>query len=348
MKLQTKLVLGFSLVLLMTLGLGIASYYLTENMSVYSAEAAYLDNGKTALLKVQGNYLRFIVYGEESFAKAAMKELEGAIQHFESCLPLIMAAENRRKVEDGIKQVRELGNFLKTVIEDHKKSQKTLAGAEEIFAGLWKRFNALEEGIRTAIAEQGFEQRRIDNLTRSMNLRDETTRLRAAINKLAISSSQEELNNVVEFLEKTRAHMIEQKELFLTSSNKTQMAAVVDEMEKYSTLTRDYLEILGRQARDLKKLAAAFRDVEASATELSLFGVQEVQKANARADTVIVSFCTAALLCGILLTLYLSRNVMRQLGKDPGELNAIARRVAGGDYNVHDGGKKQGVYAAIV
>ena len=181
-----------------------------------------------------------------------------------------------------------------------------------------------------------------------MNLRDETTRLRAAINKLAISSSQEELNNVVEFLEKTRAHMIEQKELFLTSSNKTQMAAVVDEMEKYSTLTRDYLEILGRQARDLKKLAAAFRDVEASATELSLFGVQEVQKANARADTVIVSFCTAALLCGILLTLYLSRNVMRQLGKDPGELNAIARRVAGGDYNVHDGGKKQGVYAAIV
>lgn len=157
MKLQTKLVLGFSLVLLMTLGLGIASYYLTENMSVYSAEAAYLDNGKTALLKVQGNYLRFIVYGEESFAKAAMKELEGAIQHFESCLPLIMAAENRRKVEDGIKQVRELGNFLKTVIEDHKKSQKTLAGAEEIFAGLWKRFNALEEGIRTAIAEQGFE-----------------------------------------------------------------------------------------------------------------------------------------------------------------------------------------------
>ncbi|WP_288957508.1 methyl-accepting chemotaxis protein [uncultured Desulfovibrio sp.] len=348
MKLQTKLVLGFSLVLLMTLGLGIASYNLTENMSVYSAEAAYLDNGKTALLKVQGNYLRFIVYGEENFAKAAMKELEGAIQHFESCLPLIMAAENRRKVEDGIKQVRELGNFLKTVIEDHKKSQKTLAGAEEIFADLWKRFNALEEGIRTAIAEQGFEQRRIDNLTRSMNLRDETTRLRAAINKLAISSSQEELNNVVEFLEKTRARMIEQKELFLTSSNKTQMAAVVDEMEKYSTLTRDYLEILGRQARDLKKLAAAFRDVEASATELSLFGVQEVQKANARADTVIVSFCTAALLCGILLTLYLSRNVMRQLGKDPGELNAIARRVASGDYNVDDGGKKQGVYAAIV
>ena len=112
MKLQTKLVLGFTLVLLMTLGLGITSYYLTNNMSVYSAQAAYLDNGKNALLKVQGNYLRFVVYGEESFAKAAMKELEGAIQHFESCLPLIMAAENRRKVEDGIKQAQGLGESV--------------------------------------------------------------------------------------------------------------------------------------------------------------------------------------------------------------------------------------------
>lgn len=36
MKLQTKLILGFSLVLFMTLALGGASYYLTEEMSRFS------------------------------------------------------------------------------------------------------------------------------------------------------------------------------------------------------------------------------------------------------------------------------------------------------------------------
>ena len=57
---------------------------------------------------------------------------------------------------------------------------------------------------------------------------------------------------------------------------------------------------------------------------------------------------TAAILIGVILTLLLVRNTIRQLGKDPGELNAIAHRVVDGDYNVDDGGKKMGVYGAIV
>ena len=50
MKLQTKLVLGFSLIILMVIGLGGASYYLTEEMSRFSGQAAYIENSKTALL----------------------------------------------------------------------------------------------------------------------------------------------------------------------------------------------------------------------------------------------------------------------------------------------------------
>ena len=56
----------------------------------------------------------------------------------------------------------------------------------------------------------------------------------------------------------------------------------------------------------------------------------------------------AAVLIALILTLLLVRNTLRQLGKDPGELNIIARRVVEGDYNVDDGGKKMGVYNAIV
>ena len=55
-----------------------------------------------------------------------------------------------------------------------------------------------------------------------------------------------------------------------------------------------------------------------------------------------------AVVVAVFLTLLLVRNVLRQLGKDPGELNAIAHRVVDGDYNVDDGGKKMGVYGSIV
>ena len=54
------------------------------------------------------------------------------------------------------------------------------------------------------------------------------------------------------------------------------------------------------------------------------------------------------MLTAVILTLLLVRNTLRQLGKDPGELNVIAKRVVDGDYNVDDGGKKMGVYGSIV
>ena len=42
MKLQTKLMLGFSVVLFMVVTLGGTSYYLTETMSHFSGQAGYI------------------------------------------------------------------------------------------------------------------------------------------------------------------------------------------------------------------------------------------------------------------------------------------------------------------
>ena len=80
-----------------------------------------------------------------------------------------------------------------------------------------------------------------------------------------------------------------------------------------------------------------------------------IAKINADADEMYATsrligivLVVAAVLIAIILTLLLVRNTLRQLGKDPGELNAIARRVVEGDYNVDDGGQKMGVYGSIV
>jgi methyl-accepting chemotaxis protein len=57
----------------------------------------------------------------------------------------------------------------------------------------------------------------------------------------------------------------------------------------------------------------------------------------------------AAVLFSIIVSLVLSRSIKRQLGKDPGELQAVASRVAAGDYDISDTkGDSMGVYASIV
>ena len=67
------------------------------------------------------------------------------------------------------------------------------------------------------------------------------------------------------------------------------------------------------------------------------------------ASKALVSILLAAgILIGAILALFIIRGVLRQLGKDPGALDGVAKRVVSGDYNVDDGSPKIGVYGSIV
>ena len=67
------------------------------------------------------------------------------------------------------------------------------------------------------------------------------------------------------------------------------------------------------------------------------------------ASKALVSILLAVgILIGAILALFIIRGVLRQLGKDPGALDGVAKRVVSGDYNVDDGSPKIGVYGSIV
>ena len=75
---------------------------------------------------------------------------------------------------------------------------------------------------------------------------------------------------------------------------------------------------------------------------------QSAAETGRKSRTVSIILALAAVAISIAITWSLTRSVGRQLGKDPGELAAIARRVANGDYDIDDGGVKTGVYADMV
>ena len=229
-----------------------------------------------------------------------------------------------------------------------KKSIRLLAQADEARVGLTKAFDAMEAMIREVMLTQGVDATSIDNQTKVLELRIEFNRLRTELRSLSLRSTQEELNSVSTALKNMRDAMAEQANRFRTPSNKAAMAAIIREMDKYLPSAQASIEFTHQMGVDLRSLAGLFRNVDQSATELSTFGVSQVQESNSDANFVILGFCGAALLCGIFITVFLTRNVNAQLGKDPGQLSVIAHRVVGGDYNVDDGGKKQGVYGAIV
>ncbi len=332
----------------MTLGLGVAAYYMTDVMGRFSGEAAYIENSKTALLNTQTAYLRFILYGENRYAERSQQQLEEARKLLETCLSMISSPENREKMANCIKQLQAIRPMLRQALENQEKSKTLLAQTEESFTALGKSFEAFDAGIREMLRNQGVEQRSLDNHAKFMELRMEANSLRAEINNLSLSSPQDVFAAVLMHLKETRDAMIALRDHFQLPAGKVNMAAIGKDMDAYCTKAQAYVELISQMGTHLKSMAALFLEVEAGATELAVFGVKQVQEGNSRANDVILAVCVVAMLCGIAITLLLSRNVMHQLGKDPGELNVIARRVVDGDYNVDDGGRKQGVYAAIV
>ncbi len=75
---------------------------------------------------------------------------------------------------------------------------------------------------------------------------------------------------------------------------------------------------------------------------------QSATDAGQKTRNMSIAITLAAVVISICITWMLTRSVGRQLGKDPGELAVIARRVANGDYDIDDGGTKTGVYADMV
>ena len=271
-----------------------------------------------------------------------------SIGQFEQAIPIAVTPEFKEKLEGGLKELQRLKGVVSEVLTVLGKDQDVHDEAEEFFEDLLKNFDALSNELRSTTDGQGYEQGRRDNQLMLMNLRDKSNRARAAVNDLFTSSSQKDFDDALETLKIIRIETENLKGRFSARAEKALMETLAGAVEKYASHATAYVDLVSGEATALKATGRAFREVENLAMELSGFGVVQVQKDNAKAKMVILSFTLIGVLIGILIILWLSRDVMRQLGKDPGELNNLAGRVVNGDYNIEDGSKKQGVYGALV
>ena len=106
--------------------------------------------------------------------------------------------------------------------------------------------------------------------------------------------------------------------------------------------------LLGDSRQVYRDLSAQLNELVAAARKSAEIRSAEGDAMYENSNMIGTTLTVLAILIAVLLTVLIVRNTVRQLGKDPGELNGIALRVVDGDYNIDDGSKKMGVYGAIV
>ena len=105
-----------------------------------------------------------------------------------------------------------------------------------------------------------------------------------------------------------------------------------------------------------KKYTPLFNSLEPLYEELMVLTKSDSKQVSAEAVATgesavkgAYALSAAAVFFSIIVSLVLSRSIKHQLGKDPGELQAVASRVAAGDYDIYDANSDRvGVYASIV
>lgn len=98
-----------------------------------------------------------------------------------------------------------------------------------------------------------------------------------------------------------------------------------------------------------------FDKLSESQALLARRNVSGADAANKAADiaydasrNITIGLIIVSVLLAVCLAAFIIRGTLRQLGKDPGELGVLARRVAKEDYDIEDGSPKIGVYGDLV
>ena len=342
MKLHAKLSLSFATLLVMILILGGSACLLADKMGKNSSEAALFEVGITNILKIRLSYLRFALFEEKQDSDGALRYL----QNTKTALEKVVATHHDESVRDVVranlntlnKASTELNALFSSLAEDDEQHGKIAKSAERLIETV--------DTLISAAAEQPGEAK--GQMLALVNMRGVFTKTLSAANDISMRSSSRELESFANRLNNVRATVRASVERVHMPAFQNDIQDIASTAERFCGEIRDYVTTVTESKRALAALVPIFQQLEADITQLAEQGVQNVQAANSQAITISGATCLIALICGIVITLLLSRNVMRQLGKDPGELEQLAGRIVKGDYNIDDGQPKTGVYESLV
>ena len=348
MLLRTKIILGFSLVLLLTAITGVSAMYLTSVMSAASSMAGDIDNSRSLMQAGLVSTVRYTAFNDEADAELAKRlltesrSLAQRASQFNTDPALAATFAETLALADKV-----LGEFEQLRAEN-RKVNASLAQAAALYDKMRNRYDKLLENVE-ALVRSLLDQDNISLLVRLNGIRDIINeQVRAGLLAYTMFSSGEAEQTVMTAITKSQEEMRGTVPMFKVRENRAMFESLLASYDEYCDHAVSYLH----EQSALGDLQRAFRaDLDKFGgllEQLSLAGINAVQEADDTANAAAMVLLALALTAGVATALFISSNVMRQLGKDPGQLNILAGRVVNGDYDIDDGSRKLGVYGALV
>jgi methyl-accepting chemotaxis protein len=337
MSVKLRTCLGFSLVVLLMIGVGVAGFMSLRTVSsqigniVYQLEIAKKAN--TILVDAQdaqAGSLRYIIYGDDTYNDVVTDEQQNVLKNAEEAQSMMKSAANKQVAQAVIDGV---GNYKTANAAYYELAQKRIQSGtaraaaagkvlEAIKAVIDQEYTLIDESIHDSDRGQVTDYKTVANTFRIQQARDAFNRVRIWAQKYQLAVKPEEQDAIagewVTDIESTREHLENCQANFKDKVALNNLSNAVSALDDYLAQVQIFRQVNRDQRtvqRDQQKPAADAVMAQAREVRDGVYSFidsvqQETNEQVAFANTLSIAVLIVATLVGIVAAVFIVRAVV--------------------------------------
>ena len=337
MKLSNKLMLSFSSIVLLLILISGLSWFTTNDLN---REKDFLSNAEdfvTRILRARARILNAIATNNTHDLETVIEHVEEAIKELHELDSLATLKETKAIISESSKEAQ----TLPPIVKDIKKSFEYIRSVDTEITPFARQAQSELHNLSSKAVEHYKITGNADEYIKLVQFDLLFLNTRQSIANFIISHSPEALeiakNNLVTI----------EKELDRLK-NDNSFGNIITNTAEYILKVKPLIDAQIR----VQELIAEGNEHVAYLTnqgrELSSLARNNFENTKENVINQLIIIASISILLGGFLAVFISRNVLKQLGADPQELSDVAARVTSGDYDINDGKTHIGVFNDIV
>ncbi len=346
MKIGMKLSLGFGIVILLLIAVGVSGYVgmgeskgdmdaiLNQMEITETVNSSLVDTGD-----VQANTLRLMLYEDEKYNAGIAEEVNNVKNSAKKAQTLMQSKENKEKaagIDEAIgKYQAESTSWWNVEKEKNAAGKLRTQASAKVLASIKAMIVHEQKFIADSIVEGKVDHQKVVNLETAQEVRNSYNRVRIWAQKYQLAISEEAQNSIAEewMAEIAKCHkQVEScKSLFTAKEVLEELDNIEKNLEAYTNQVMIFrkLQIKQRDIQEQQRVAANAAMEQCRKVRDGVYEyIDQVKKKSEEnlkfLNTLIITMSIIAVLCAVIVSIFLAMNVSRGARSIIEPLEAIA------------------------
>ena len=356
MKIRTKMLLSFSLMIILTICVGFLGIRGIEQILLQNEMDFLVNNTASLVQEAQAATLRYIIYQDDSYVEKSSKLNSAGVSNVQKLLETLDSEEDRQIISQLIEKLNAYETLNQQSYEIQQKKDETDLIRSEAAENILSTLNKAIGNIETRLDSANLSEADYYNLTTDLRTLQKILtatyeyHANAYKYKLAVSdeAAAEQLDLWKAGIERSLTLL---SDFYITrpeDSMKALIDTTIDLVKVYRGTIDEFVEMDQEQTGMYSLQHEASIEVFSLGDQVRKTLEEEIERTAKHNIVYAVLFSLIAVVFSIGVTFLLTSSISRQLGGEPYEIQEVTACIARGDLTLEFPDKKlTGIYASM-